>query len=82
MEDVHVALRAKGLVVDEETEKEDQMALELVILEGSKEIPYERSAIRLLALEHIVRSAPVVIPGRISTQDLVRLLERVPAGLG
>jgi hypothetical protein len=80
-EDVRVALRAKGLVGDQETEKEDQKALELVILEGAKDIPYQRAAIRLLALEYIVRSAPAMVPGRISAQDLVRLLERVPAGL-
>jgi len=80
-EDVRVALRAKGLLGDQETEKEDQRALELVILEGSKEIPYERVAIRLLALEHVVRAAPAVVPGRISAESLVRLLVRVPAGL-
>ena len=80
-EDVRVALRAKSLLGGQETENEDQKALELVILEGAKEIPYERAAIRLLALEYVVRSAPAVVPGRISAQGLVRLLERVPAGL-
>ena len=28
-----------------------------------------------------MRAAPAVVPGRISAQDLVRLLERIPAGL-
>jgi REase_DpnII-MboI len=36
---------------------------------------------RFAALEHVIRSAPAVVPGRISARDLVRLLERIPAGL-
>jgi hypothetical protein len=53
----------------------------LILSEATIEQPYERSAIRLAALEHVTRSAPTVVPGRISAQCLVRLLERIPAGL-
>jgi REase_DpnII-MboI len=56
-------------------------ALRLILAQGATEIPYERAAIRLAALEYVVRAAPAVVPGRILAPDLVRLLERIPAGL-
>lgn len=83
-EDVRVAFRTKGVLVPEgdlAIDDEDQKALKLILLEGTKEISCERAAIRLAALEYVVRSAPTVVPGRISAQQLVHLLERVPAGL-
>jgi REase_DpnII-MboI len=49
-------------------------------LQGTREIPYERAAVRLAALEYAVRAAPTLVPGRVSAERLVRLLERVPAG--
>jgi hypothetical protein len=83
-EDVHVALTAKGIFVTangKTTEQEDERALKLILLQGTNEIPYERAAVRLAALEYVVRSAPAVVPGRMLAESLVRLLERVPAGL-
>ncbi|ABK18162.1 hypothetical protein Sfum_2482 [Syntrophobacter fumaroxidans MPOB] len=83
-EDVRVALGARGLLIAEDSQatyEQDQKVLKLVILEGAKEIPCERAAVRLAALECVVRSAPAVVPGRISGTELVHLLERVPAGL-
>jgi REase_DpnII-MboI len=83
-QDVYVALRSKAIfpaVTGEAAEQEEEKALRLILLQGTSEISYERAAIRLAALEHVVRSAPAVVPGRISAEGLVHLLERVPAGL-
>jgi hypothetical protein len=83
-EDVYLALIAKGILVPtngETTDEDDEQALKLILLRGTHEISYERAAVRLAALEYAVRSAPTVVPGRMSANSLVRLLERVPAGL-
>jgi len=83
-EDVYVALTAKGIFTSANgrtTEEEEEKALGLILLQGTSQISYERAAIRLAALEYVVRSAPAVVPGRISAEGLVHLLERVPAGL-
>jgi hypothetical protein len=83
-EDVYVALAAKGVFSPpngEGAEQEEERALKLMLLQGASQISYECAAMRLAALEYIVRSAPAVVPGRVTAQDLVRLLERVPAGL-
>ena len=83
-EDVYVALLAKGIPVPargETAEQEEEKALKLILLESTNQISYERAALRLTALEHIVRSAPAVVPGRISANGVAHLLERVPAGL-
>jgi REase_DpnII-MboI len=82
--DVYSALTAKGVFVPangKTTERRDEKALRLILLQGTHEIPYERAAIRLAALEYAVRSAPTLVPGRVSAEHLIRLLERVPAGL-
>jgi REase_DpnII-MboI len=82
-EDVYVAFTAEGIFVHanrKTTDQEDEKALKL-ILRGTNEISYERTAVRLAALEYVVRSAPAVVPGRMPAESLVRLLERVPAGL-
>jgi hypothetical protein len=80
--EVLVALAAKGLPhAGLQLHREEGHALKTILSEAGVEIPYERAAIRLTALGHLVRSAPVAVPGRISPQDLVRLLERIPAGL-
>jgi len=83
-EDVYVALKAKGIfppASGKPAEQDEEKALNLVLSQGASQVSYERAAIRLAALEHIVRSAPAVVPGRLSAEDLVHLLERVPAGL-
>ena len=82
--DTLIALAAKnGLPPSTGThaEKEEGQALKAIISEAAAEPSYERAAIRLAALEQVIRSAPTAVPGRISAPDLVRLLERVPAGL-
>jgi hypothetical protein len=82
--DVYLGLTAKGIFAPangQTTEQEDEKALKLILLQGTYEIPYERAAVRLAALEYAVRSAPTLVPGRVSAESLVRLLERVPAGL-
>ena len=83
-EDVYVALTAKGIFAPasgKTTEQEDERALKLILLQGTNETSYERAAVKLAALEYAVRSAPAVVPGRMSAESLVRLLDRVPAGL-
>jgi REase_DpnII-MboI len=82
--DIRVVLTAKGILsprVAEEAERDEQSALTLIARHSSDPISYERAAIRLAALDQVTRSAPVVVPGRMSAQSLVQLLERVPAGL-
>lgn len=82
--DVLVALVAKNVLPQsdgEQAEQEEKQALKLILSEAAIEVAYERAAIRLAALERVIRSAPTVVPGRISPQELVHLLERVPAGL-
>ncbi len=83
-DDVRIALAAKNALPRSsggQAEQEEESALKLILAQGTTEIPYERAAIRLAALEYIVRAAPAVVPGRMVAMDLVRLLERVPAGL-
>jgi hypothetical protein len=82
--DVRVALRAKGILTsaeDHAAEEEEANALKLIARNSSSQFSYGRAAIRLAALEWITRSAPVAVPGRITSQNLLQLLERVPAGL-
>jgi len=82
--DIYLALAAKGVFVPaagKSTEQEDEEALKLILQQGTHEITYERAAVRLAALDYAVRSVPTAVPGRISVEGLVRLLERVPAGL-
>jgi len=82
--DVLVALAAKNVLLQStgiQAEQEEEQALKLILSEAATEVPYERAAMRLAALEHVIRSAPAVVPGRISAQDLTHLLERIPAGL-
>lgn len=83
-EDVNIALAAKNILprdTESQAEQYEARALKLILAEGTNEIPYERAAIRLAALDHIVRTAPTGVPGRLSPQDLLRMLERIPAGL-
>jgi hypothetical protein len=83
-EDVRVALAAKNALPrsdGKQAEQEEEKALKAVLTLGTTETSYERAVIRLTALEYIVRAAPVVVPERISAQDLVQLLERISAGL-
>lgn len=83
-EDAIVSLEAKNVLPRAggvQAEQDEEKALRLILSEGFTQLPYERAAVRLAALEYVVRAAPAVVPGRISPQDLVRLLERIPAGL-
>lgn len=82
--DVLVALVGKRVLQQGngvQTEQAEELGLKLVISEAGMDLPFERAAMRLAALEQVIRSAPTVVPGRIGAPDLVRLLERIPAGL-
>ncbi len=83
-EDIRVVLAVKNVLPRNNgklAEQEEGKALKLILTQGTIELSYERAAVRLAALEYIVRAAPAAVPGRISASDLVRLLERLPAGL-
>jgi hypothetical protein len=82
--EVAVALRAKNVLPlsdGRRSEQDEERALRVILGEARIEPHYERAAIMLTALEHVIRSAPAIVPGRMLTQDLVHLLERLPAGL-
>ena len=81
--DVRVALAARGAYPTSEAasaEADEQRTLEL-IKEQLAGIPTVRAGMRIAALAWIRRSAPTLTPGRITVDQVVRLLERVPAGL-
>lgn len=82
--DALVALYAKNIFAPadgRQAEEAEQQTLKLILSEAAVELTFERAAIRLTALDYVIRSAPSVVPGRISATDLVHLLERIPAGL-
>jgi hypothetical protein len=78
--DVRAALESKGIlpVLGEAAEG---AALAFIAQNGVASIPYERALLRSVALDWLVRSAPILTPERVTVESLVRLLERVPAGL-
>jgi len=83
--DIRTALRALSVALPEASEKEievdERLTLDLLKQQATDELPVVRAALRLTAFSWIRRSAPVVVPGRISIPDVCQLLERVPAGL-
>jgi hypothetical protein len=83
--DVRTALRARSVAPSEsgreETEVDERLTLALLKQEVTEDLPLARAALRLSALSWIRRSAPVIVPDRITIPDVVRLLDRVTAGL-
>jgi hypothetical protein len=83
--DIRTALRARSVGSIEasakETEEDERLTLDLLKQQTVDELPTVRAALRLAAFSWICRSAPVVVPGRISISDVCRLLGRVPSGL-
>jgi hypothetical protein len=83
--DVRTALRARAVAPGnagrDEAEMDERVTLELLKQQPTDELPDIRAALRLTAFSWIRRSAPVVVPGRITVADVVHLLDRVPAGL-
>ena len=83
--DVRTALRARsvapGEASREQAEADERLTLDFLKQQITEDLPAVRAALRLAAFSWIRRSAPVIVPGRITIQDLVQLLERVPAGL-
>jgi REase_DpnII-MboI len=83
--DIRTALCARSVAPLEpsgrETEADERLTLDLLKQQVADELPVVRAALRLTAFSWIRRSAPVVVPGRISIPDVCHLLERVPAGL-
>ncbi len=83
--DVRTALRARsvapGEASREQAEADERLTLGFLKQQITEDLPAVRAALRLAAFSWIRRSASVIVPERITIQDLVRLLERVPAGL-
>jgi hypothetical protein len=83
--DVRTALRAlsvaPGEVVIEESETDERLTLDMLKQQMPEDLPVVRAALRLAAFSWIRRSAPVVVPGRITIQEILQLLDRIPAGL-
>jgi hypothetical protein len=83
--DVRTALRARavapGEAAREEAETDERLTLGLLKQQVTEDLPVVRAALRLAAFSWIRRAAPVIVPGRITTSDVVQLLERIPAGL-
>jgi len=83
--DVRTALRARsaapGEASREQAEADERLTLGFLKQQITEDLPAVRAALRLAAFSWIRRSAPVIVPERSTIQNLVRLLERVPAGL-
>src|SRR5205807_6759033 len=83
--DVRTALRARTIAPGDsgrdEAEADERATLDLLKQQVADNFSEVRAALRLTAFSWIRRSAPVVIPDRITVADVVHLLERVPAGL-
>jgi hypothetical protein len=82
--DAFLALSARNIFVSADggdAQRAEQQALQLILSEAAFDLPFERAAVRLASLHQVIRIAPVAVPGRIGVPDLIRLLERVPAGL-
>jgi REase_DpnII-MboI len=83
--DIRTALRACSVVPGEagreEAEADERLTLGLLKQPITEDLPVVRAALRLAAFSWIRRSAPVIVPGRITVPDVLQLLDRVPAGL-
>lgn len=82
--DVGVALQLRSALPPyrspEVEAKAAQGVLDLVA-RGADDLSPARSALRLAAYGWIRRSTPVIAPRRMTSDDVIALLERVPAGL-
>lgn len=83
--DVRTALRARSVAPGgasrEETEADECLTLGLLKQQVMGDLSVVRAALRLAAFSWISRSAPVIVPGRITIPDVLQLLDRVTAGL-
>ena len=83
--DVRTALRSRsvapGEAVSEETEADERLTLDLLKQQVTEDLSVVRAALRLAAFSWTRRSAPVIVPGRITIPDVLRILDRVSAGL-
>lgn len=82
--DVRVALRARGLLpvdMQDQNRREEENTLKLLKEEKIEEIGAVRAALQVVAYDWVRREIPTYIPGRVTINDVVNLLRRVPAGL-
>ena len=80
--DVRAMLAARSILPGgERSEQEEMSVYRLLAASSTVQLSYEHAAIRLSALNWLTRSSPSAVPGRMTMEGLVRLLERIPAGL-
>ena len=83
--DVRTALRARAIApgnpAKEEIEADERLTLALLKQQVTQDLPIVRAALRLAAFLWIRRSTPVIVPDRATIPDVIKLLNRVPAGL-
>lgn len=83
--DIRTALRAHSVALwttaKTEIEADEELTLRLLKDEEGNDLPVVRAALRLAAFSWIRRSSAVAVPGRVTASDLVKVLERVPAGM-
>lgn len=82
--DLRLAMSARGLFQYDSiaTEEADALSvIEAAKAEDLSQLSPAESAIRLAALNWIVRVGPVALPGRVTTDQVAALLRRVPTAL-
>lgn len=83
--DVRTALRARAVLPEtsnkDESEADERLTLGLLKRQAANDLAAVRAAMRLAAFSWIRRSAPVVVPGRATVQNVIALLDSIPAGL-
>jgi hypothetical protein len=78
--DARAALASKGILLPL-NEAEEGTALAFIARNSTEPLSYERALLRSTALNWLIRTVPILAPNRVTVDSLVRLLERVPAGL-
>lgn len=82
--DARTALRAKGLLPPEDKEESTDAAETITATRSPSGASLSgiRAALRLAALRWVTRSAPTILPGRVSDTAVADMLRGVPAALG
>jgi REase_DpnII-MboI len=81
--DIIAALKNKGLsMLPNGTDEALYLnVIRTALADSTADLPLDRAIFRSAALTYVRRSAPIAIPGRMTTASLIKMLERFPAGL-